>query len=117
MHNCTIKVTEDLAGLATFLGRPSKPLSRTIYMESFMDNIIHEEGWHVWDSDKDKDLNTLYFAKNSRPGSSTSHCVTWMDYHVIDSSITSQFTVSKFLSGDSWLLLTSVPYNGHLINS
>ncbi|KAI9096324.1 hypothetical protein K1719_026043 [Acacia pycnantha] len=105
MHNCTITVTEDLAGLATYLGRPWKPLSMTVYMESFMDNIIHEEGWHVWDSDKDKDLNTLYFAEynNYGPGSNTSHRVTWKGYHVINSSIASQFTVSEFLSGDSWL--------------
>ncbi|KAI9096384.1 hypothetical protein K1719_026103 [Acacia pycnantha] len=119
MHNCTIRAVEDLAGVATYLGRPWKPLSRTVYMESFMDNIVHEAGWHVWDNDKENDLNTLYFAeyKNSGPGSSTSHRVTWKGFHVIDASIAAQFTVSKFLFGDYWLPLTGIPYTGHLINS
>ncbi|KAI9096392.1 hypothetical protein K1719_026111 [Acacia pycnantha] len=110
MHNYMIKAIEDLARATTYLVRPWKPLSRTIYMESFMDNIIHEANRHLWDSDKEKDLNTLYVGeyKNSGLCSSTSHRVTWKGYHVIDSSIASKFIVSKFLSGDSWLPLTSV---------
>ncbi|XP_028781933.1 probable pectinesterase/pectinesterase inhibitor 41 [Neltuma alba] len=120
IHNCTIRAAEDLAGTAaTYLGRPWKPLSRTVYMESFMDNLIDGAGWHFWDNDSESRLDSLYYAEynNSGPGSNTSHRVTWNGYHVINSSIAADFTVSRFLLGDYWLPLTGVPYTGGLINS
>ncbi|XP_050138425.1 probable pectinesterase/pectinesterase inhibitor 41 [Malus sylvestris] len=118
IHNCTIRAADDLAlsdgGTKTYLGRPWKEYSRTIYMQSFMDGLIDQDGWHEWDGDFA--LSTLYYAEydSSGPGSDTKSRVAWAGYHVIDASDASNFTVSNFLLGDAWLPQTGVPFSGGL---
>lgn len=59
-------------------------------------------------------MSTLYYAEhnNSGPGSDTSNRVSWPGYHVINASDAGSFTVSNFISGDSWIPTTGVPYTG-----
>ncbi|WMV08330.1 hypothetical protein MTR67_001715 [Solanum verrucosum] len=48
LQNCTIKATRDLKKLnnvTTFLGRPWGIFSRTVIMESYIDNLIDPKGW------------------------------------------------------------------------
>ncbi|KAL7246862.1 hypothetical protein ACSBR2_001885 [Camellia fascicularis] len=49
MQNCTIKAADDLRQenfkFKTFLGRPWGDLSRTIIMQSYLDDIIDPKGW------------------------------------------------------------------------
>ncbi|KAI3414363.1 uncharacterized protein J3R85_016358 [Psidium guajava] len=84
---CTIKAADDLASsnysVETYLGRPWKDFSRTVYMHTFMDSLIHPAGWHNWDG-TDFALSTLYYAErnNTGPGSDTTNRVTWPGYHV-----------------------------------
>ncbi|CAB4297762.1 unnamed protein product [Prunus armeniaca] len=119
IHNCTIKPAADLASsnftVKTYLGRPWKEYSRTVYMQTFMDSFIDPAGWHDWSGDFA--LSTLYYAEynNTGPGSSTANRVTWPGYHVINSTDAANFTVSNFLLGDNWLPQTGVPYTGGLI--
>ncbi|KAF3447230.1 hypothetical protein FNV43_RR12410 [Rhamnella rubrinervis] len=115
IHNCTIKAAENLGTTKTYLGRPWKEYSRTVYMQTFMDSLIDPAGWHEWSGDFA--LSTLYYAEynNSGPGSGTSNRVTWPGYHVIGASDAANFTISNFLLGDSWLPITGVPYTGGLI--
>ncbi|XP_054824712.1 probable pectinesterase/pectinesterase inhibitor 7 [Prosopis cineraria] len=120
IHNCSIRATDDLAAsngsVSTYLGRPWKAYSRTVYMESFMDSVIQSAGWQKWDGDFA--LSTLYYAEfnNSGPGSSTADRVTWPGYHVINATDAANFTVSNFLLGDDWLPHTGVAYTSTLIN-
>ncbi|KAF5731430.1 pectinesterase/pectinesterase inhibitor 7-like [Tripterygium wilfordii] len=119
IHNCTIRAADDLASsnitVQTYLGRPWKEYSRTVYMQSFMDGLISPAGWSIWSGDFA--LNTSYYAEygNSGPGSNTSNRVTWPGYHVINATDAGNFTVSAFLLGDDWLPQTGVPYTGGLI--
>lgn len=118
IHNSTIRAADDLAssnGVATYLGRPWKEYSRTVYMQTFMDSVIHAKGWREWDGDFA--LSTLYYAeyRNSGPGSGTDNRVTWPGYHVINATDASNFTVSNFLLGDDWLPQTGVSYTNNLI--
>lgn len=119
IHNCTIRATDDLAAangsVSTYLGRPWKAYSRTVYMESFMDSVIESAGWQKWDGDFA--LSTLYYAEynNSGPGSSTADRVTWPGYHVINATDAANFTVNNFLLGDDWLPRTGVTYTSSLI--
>ncbi|KAK7396906.1 hypothetical protein VNO78_18069 [Psophocarpus tetragonolobus] len=115
IHNCTIRAAEDLGGVATYLGRPWKEYSRTVYMQSFMDSVINTAGWREWDGNFA--LTTLYYAEysNSGPGSSTANRVTWPSYHVINSTDASNFTVSNFLLGDDWIPQTGVTYTDNFI--
>ncbi|XP_058082543.1 pectinesterase-like [Magnolia sinica] len=119
IHNCRIMASSDLASSSgptkTYLGRPWKQYSRTVYMQSFMDALIDPTGWQPWDHDFA--LSTLYYAEynNTGPGSGTSNRVDWLGYHVINGSDARNFTVSNFILGDSWLTLTGVPYLGGLL--
>ncbi|OVA13429.1 Pectinesterase [Macleaya cordata] len=117
IQNCNILASPDLAssnGTArTYLGRPWKEYSRTVYMQSFIDGLIHPAGWDPWAGDY---LDTLYYAEfdNRGPGSNTSSRVQWPGYHVIDATNATTFTVSNFILGGDWLPATRVPYKGGL---
>ncbi|KAL2345438.1 hypothetical protein Fmac_006723 [Flemingia macrophylla] len=118
IHNCTVRAADDLAstnGVSTYLGRPWKEYSRTVFMQSFMDSVIDAAGWREWDGDFA--LSTLYYAEfgNSGPGSSTAGRVTWPGYHVINATDAANFTVSNFLLGDNWLPQTGVSYTDNLL--
>ncbi|XP_028053602.1 probable pectinesterase/pectinesterase inhibitor 20 [Camellia sinensis] len=118
IHNCIITAAPDLAAnngtTQTFLGRPWKLYSRTVYMQSFMDSLINPAGWAAWSGTFA--LDTLYYAEynNRGPGSSTANRVTWPGYHVITAMDAVNFTVFNFISGNSWLPTTGVPYTASL---
>uniref|UniRef100_A0A2N9FL11 Pectinesterase n=1 Tax=Fagus sylvatica TaxID=28930 RepID=A0A2N9FL11_FAGSY len=119
IQNCTIRAADDLASsnfvVKTYLGRPWKQYSRTVYVQSFMDSLVDPAGWHDWNGDFG--LGTLYYAEydNRGPGSNTTTRVTWPGYHVINATDATNFTVSNFLLGDHWLPQTGVPYTAGLI--
>ncbi|KAM1336764.1 hypothetical protein ACFX13_041801 [Malus domestica] len=95
----------------TYLGRPWGNCSRTVFMQSQLDAVIRPEGWHEWSGDFG--LKTLYYGEymNEGLGSNLSHRVKWPGYHVItDPSVADQFTVAKFIGGNSWLPSTGIPY-------
>ncbi|KAK7396907.1 hypothetical protein VNO78_18070 [Psophocarpus tetragonolobus] len=114
IQNATIKAAQDLAPIVgsvkTYLGRPWKEYSRTIYMQCFMDSLIAPAGWHEWSGNFA--LGTLYYAEygNMGPGSNTANRVNWPGYHVIEATDAANFTLSNFLDGDDWVPQTSVPY-------
>lgn len=120
IHDCTIKAADDLASTdgntKTFLGRPWKQYSRTVYLQSYMEGLIDTSGWREWDGDFA--LSTLYYAEydNKGPGSNTTDRVTWPGFQVINNATdAANATVSNFLLGDNWLPPTGVPYSGGLI--
>ncbi|XP_010548770.1 PREDICTED: pectinesterase-like [Tarenaya hassleriana] len=120
IQNCTIKPSTELVSgnfpVQTYLGRPWKEYSRTVYLQNFMDGLIDPKGWTEWMGDFA--LKTLYYAefKNTGPGSDTTNRVTWPGYHVIvNEDEAESFTVSKFIVGDSWLPVTGVPFFGGLM--
>ncbi|KAH0890501.1 hypothetical protein HID58_052930 [Brassica napus] len=118
IQGCAIKPTHDLARsnytVKTYLGRPWKNYSRTIIMQTYIDGFIEPAGW---DKSSGEALKTLYFAEynNSGTGSNTTNRVTWPSYHIISATIASNFTVSRFIDGDSWIPQTKVPYIGGLV--
>ncbi|KAI7757130.1 hypothetical protein M8C21_029483 [Ambrosia artemisiifolia] len=118
IQKCNIMAADDLAAsngtTVTYLGRPWKEYSRTVYMQSFMDSLVAPAGWSVWSGDFA--LNTSYYAEfnNSGPGSDTSQRVTWPGFHVINETDAVNFTVSGFIVGDAWLPQTGVPYDSGL---
>lgn len=108
IQSCKITPSSDLKpvikSFKTFLGRPWKNFSTTVYMESYIDNHIDPAGWAPWDGSLY--LDTLYYGeyKNNGPGSDTSKRVNWKGYHVITkASEAIKFTVSQLLGGGSWI--------------
>lgn len=117
IQNATINAADDLMDalqngttVKTYLGRPWKQYSRTVYMQSFMDGSIDESGWREWEGDFA--LNTLYYAEydNRGPGSGTGNRVTWPGHHLINATDADNFTADGFLQADAWLHRTGVPF-------
>lgn len=115
IHNCRVTAASDLkpvqSSVKTYLGRPWKQYSRTVFMKTYLDSTVNPAGWMEWSGDFA--LKTLYYGEyaNTGPGSSTSNRVKWAGYRVITSaSEASKFTVGNFIAGSSWLPETNVPF-------
>ncbi|KAJ4952042.1 hypothetical protein NE237_028874 [Protea cynaroides] len=99
----------------TYLGRPWKLYSRTVFMQSYMSNIIRPEGWLEWQGNFA--LDTLFYGEymNYGPGAALGNRVKWPGYHAInDSTQASNFTVAQFIDGNLWLPSTGVKYTAGL---
>ncbi|GMN40944.1 hypothetical protein TIFTF001_010159 [Ficus carica] len=119
IHNSRVMASADLkpvlSSFQTYLGRPWKQYSRTVFMQTYLDSLVDPAGWLEWDGNFA--LNTLYYGeyRNLGPAASTSRRVTWRGYRVITSaSEASQFTVANFIAGRSWLPATGVPFTAGL---
>nr|GEU30506.1 putative pectinesterase, catalytic [Tanacetum cinerariifolium] len=114
IQGCKITAAADLKPVIgeyskAFLGRPWFPHASTVYMQSFIDDLVDPRGW----LDNQGYKKTTYYGEynNYGPGSSTNKRVKWHGYHVIkDPKIAGLFTVSKFISGHQWLPETGVPF-------
>ncbi|KAG6418137.1 hypothetical protein SASPL_120336 [Salvia splendens] len=99
----------------TFLGRPWKEYSRTVFMQTYLGSLVDPAGWLEWDGNFS--LNTLYYGeyRNSGPGSPTGRRVRLRGYRVITSATEAErFTVANFISGRFWLPATGVPFTARL---
>ena len=117
-QNCSILKLDDLSSsssrVKSYLGRPWGAYSRTVYLNSYIDDFIDPAGWmQSFDDDDIQELNTLYYGEydNYGPGSLTNDRVTWLGYHIMDDNDACNFTVSEFISGDEWLHSTTFPYD------
>uniref|UniRef100_A0A162A9L4 Pectinesterase n=1 Tax=Daucus carota subsp. sativus TaxID=79200 RepID=A0A162A9L4_DAUCS len=115
IHACKILATGDLeaskGSFPTFLGRPWKLYSRTVYLMSNMGDHIHPRGWLEWSGNFA--LDTLYYGEymNSGPGGAVGQRVKWPGYRVITSPVEAgRFTVGQFIFGSSWLPATGVAF-------
>lgn len=117
IHLCRVIPAEKNSD-ATYLGRPWKPYSRTVFMQSYLDKIIAADGWYPWSGNFA--LKTLYYGEymNSGPGAGTVNRVKWPGYHRITSPAeASKFTVAEFISGNFWLPSTGVAFQSGLTTS
>ncbi|KAH9730556.1 Pectinesterase [Citrus sinensis] len=113
--NCKVAAASDLipyqTEFKTYLGRPWKEYSRTVFMLSYLGDLIAPAGWLEWNGTFA--LSTLFYGeyKNRGPGSNTSARVTWPGYRVINNSaVAAQFTAGPFLQGSEWLNSTGIPF-------
>ncbi|CAN6196515.1 unnamed protein product [Urochloa humidicola] len=116
---CTVKADEDLAAHAakggapvrTYLGRPWKPFSRVVFMQSTISGVLEPEGWLPWQQQVPPD--TIYYGEydNKGPGAAVGGRVKWHGVHAnLDASTATSFTVEKLIHGNDWLPGTGVPY-------
>ncbi|KAL4340133.1 hypothetical protein GQ457_08G036130 [Hibiscus cannabinus] len=115
IHACRILPASDLAAAKgsfdTYLGRPWKLYSRTVFMLSYMSDHIHLKGWLEWNATFA--LDTLYYGEymNYGPGGAIGQRVRWPGYRVITSEIeAAKFTVGQFIYGSAWLPSTGVAF-------
>ncbi|KAM0949114.1 putative pectinesterase [Dioscorea sansibarensis] len=119
IHDTVVAAAPDLkpvqGSFRTFLGRPWKQYSRTLFMKTSIGGVIDPAGWLEWDGDFT--LTTLYYGvyMNSGDGAGTGGREKWPGYRVITAvSGTAKFTVKNFLAGDSLIPSTKIPYTSVL---
>ncbi|KAE9448909.1 hypothetical protein C3L33_19221, partial [Rhododendron williamsianum] len=117
---CNISGEPDLLAslnsTSTYLGRPWKLYSRTVFMQSYMSNAIRPEGWLEWNGDFA--LDTLFYGEymNYGPGAGIGSRVKWPGFRALnDSAQVSNFTVAQFIVGNLWLPSTGVKYTAGLV--
>ncbi|GMI64441.1 hypothetical protein like AT3G05610 [Hibiscus trionum] len=119
IQNCVISGAQDYllvkARSKTYLGRPWKQFSRTIIMQSQLDDIIAAEGWSPWNGNFA--LDTLWYAEfnNRGPGADQTNRVKWRGIHKITAAQAQQFTAGVFLLGGDWIPKSGVPYTAGMI--
>ncbi|KAM2243601.1 hypothetical protein ACFX1S_010405 [Malus domestica] len=93
-----------------YLGRPWKEYSRTIIMDSYIDDVIQPEGWLPWEGEWG--LKTCFYAEsgNTGPAANKARRVTWRGIKQITENHTADFTPGRFFRGDKWIRLSGVPY-------
>ncbi|GAA0171486.1 hypothetical protein Leryth_016620 [Lithospermum erythrorhizon] len=99
----------------SFLGRPWRQYARSVIIQSNIDQAIDPAGWIEWPGESGF-AEMVYFAEhdNVGPGAGTSGRVAWPGFHVIGKEEAENFTVEKFISGNSWLPSTGVTYSSGL---
>ncbi|XVF57537.1 hypothetical protein PTKIN_Ptkin06aG0213500 [Pterospermum kingtungense] len=114
-QNSTFIAAPELAPLKdkypTYLGRPWGNMSRTIIMESYIDDLIKPEGWTIWEGTWG--LNTCYYAEynNHGPGSSKTGRVTWPGIKEIKKEEALLYTPADFFTHeDLWIKNKGVPF-------
>ncbi|GLT71665.1 hypothetical protein SLA2020_436650 [Shorea laevis] len=101
----------------TYLGRPWKQYSRTVFINTYMGGLVQPRGWLEWYGDFA--LSTLWYGeyRNYGPGAMLSGRVQWPGYHIIkDAATASFFTVGRFIDGRSWLPGTGIKFTAGLGN-
>ncbi|KAL1539113.1 pectinesterase [Salvia divinorum] len=94
-----------------FLGRPWKPLSRTIIMQSHIEGFINEAGWARWV--KDVGIDTCFYVEygNKGPGANLSKRVKWKGIHTLNGQQIQSWTGGKVFTGETWIKESGVPYS------
>ncbi|CAI9103657.1 OLC1v1002181C1 [Oldenlandia corymbosa var. corymbosa] len=112
IHQCTVAAASDYqSSVKTYLGRPWKEYSRTVFMKTVLGSLIQPAGWYPWSGDFA--LKTLYYGEfaNTGPGSSTANRVKWGGVHSnMSPADASKFTVGGLLGGGSWISASGAPF-------
>ncbi|URE42364.1 pectinesterase [Musa troglodytarum] len=85
----------------TYLGRPWKEYSRTVFIECNLAEIVRPEGWAPWSGDFA--LQTLFYGEfgSSGPGANATARVPWSSQ--IPAEHLGVYSVENFIQGDQWI--------------
>lgn len=114
LQNCTISGEKDYIPVKdinkAYLGRPWTTFSRTIIMQTQIDDVIQPEGWMEWTGTNNH--QTCWFGEygNRGPGAVLTKRVAWRGYKQVNAQHAADFTAGRVLSGDRWIKPSGVPY-------
>lgn len=96
--------------LKAYLGRPWKEYSRTIIMESTIDDLIDPQGWLPWAGDFG--LKTCFYSEfnNKGAGAGMTKRAKWRGVKPMTPQHALDFTVGRFYKGYDWIKSSGVPF-------
>ncbi|KAL9248130.1 hypothetical protein vseg_021488 [Gypsophila vaccaria] len=115
IHRCRFEADPEYYPLRkknmAFLGRPWKEYSKTIIMESYIDDSIAPEGWLPWEGTFA--LETCYYGEynNEGPGSDMAQRVTWRGIKHIAHTRAERLMPPQLYGNDDWIRASGVPYD------
>ncbi|KZV36938.1 putative pectinesterase/pectinesterase inhibitor 46-like [Dorcoceras hygrometricum] len=115
IQNCNITPAASLAGVSSYLGRPWKNCSTTVYIGNSIGSFIDPKGWLPWVGTTAP--STIFYAEfqNSGPGAVTKNRVNWKGLKLnLNAGEVKKFTVGQFIHGDKWIPATGVGYKSGL---
>lgn len=100
-ESCTLTAKDDEVN-KVYLGRPWRPFSKTVFLNTEMGSHITPEGWHPWPGDKNfpNKEKTAFYAEYGSRGSGArdlSKRVVWS--HQLKKSALKKYTSEKVLNG------------------
>jgi len=108
VYNHTVKFDNK-----AYLARPWKNYSRTIFMNTYMEDIIEPDGYVPWPgAHGPSGMNTCFYGEynNTGPGSNTTKRVKWSGIKKLNSKSASDYSPLNFFHGDQWVKITRLPY-------
>ncbi|KAF3434319.1 hypothetical protein FNV43_RR25422 [Rhamnella rubrinervis] len=110
IQNCTIWPFGDLSKVNTYLGRPWKNYSTTVFLNNYMASFVNPKGWLPWVGDSAP--STIFYSEyqNFGPGSTTKDRVKWKGLRSITQKEAIRFTVQSLLQGTKWISDAGVPH-------
>ncbi|XP_020213145.1 putative pectinesterase/pectinesterase inhibitor 28 [Cajanus cajan] len=96
-----------------YLARPWKNYSRTIFMDTYIGDLITPDGYMPWQTLEGlSGMDTCFYAEynNRGPGADRSKRVKWQGVKTLTSEGITNFLPSMFFHGDDWIRVTRVPY-------
>lgn len=76
-NRCTISGDENIDKV--YLGRPWRPYSMTVFMNSYLPGFILPEGWHNWNKESNEKTARYSEYNNYGPGASIEKRVNWSE--------------------------------------
>ncbi|KAJ0979691.1 hypothetical protein J5N97_015165 [Dioscorea zingiberensis] len=108
-QSCTVNGSADYLRLydqnpkvhRSYLGRPWKEYSRTVFLDCHLERVIRPEGWSPWDGDFA--LGTLFYGefRSTGPGANASARVPWSSQ--VPPEHVDVYSTSNFIQGDQWI--------------
>ncbi len=91
----------DMEDKGFFLGRPWRPYSRVIFLDSEMPATLNPQGWSPWS--KDTSIQNAFYAERGNTGPGARIQSRLPGSHQLSTSEAARFMPSKFLAGsDHW---------------
>ncbi|CAJ1960773.1 unnamed protein product [Sphenostylis stenocarpa] len=101
-----------------YLARPWKNFSRTIFMDSYIGDLITPDGYMPWQTlEGFSGMDTCFYAEidNRGPGADKTKRVKWQGIKTLPENEASTFLPTLFFHGDDWIRVTRVPYDSGMI--
>ncbi|XVE70787.1 hypothetical protein DITRI_Ditri10aG0098700 [Diplodiscus trichospermus] len=115
IQRCQITPFDNLTA-TTYLGRPWKDYATTVFMQSYIGELVDPAGWTQWMQGVDPP-NTIFYAEyeNMGPGSGVSQRINWPGVKPnVSNEEATKFTVEYFIQGSQWLPRANVMYESSL---